>query len=233
MNRLYTYLVPYLFVSLFLFITVSLIYDHYERGYRFTNRLWNQTFFIERALERIPICNENDHLRHRTLLYTFQTWSQLAQMKQLRYWIAYKTLAAYVRYHDLAPYDRDIDVFIMAEDTPKLIELMKSNYSSMYKLKVHPQWFISKVSNRSKFPSEGIDFTTENARFVHLNSSVSINIWPVYTNDYKKTTLMLVQYLDVDSWILSPIEWTFPLEPCVFSGIQVWCPARPKKLTNS
>jgi len=195
-----THLVPHLFVALFLFIIASLIYDHYERGYYLTNYLFNQTIFVERALKRIPICNENDYLKHKSLLYTFQTWTQLAQSNQLRYWIAYKTLTAYVRYYGLAPYDHDIDVFIMAEDISKVVELMKANYSSMYKLKV--------------------------SKDTDLNAS--INIWPVYTN-----RSLLVQYLDADSWISSPIEWTFPLEPCVFSGIQVWCPARPNKLVHS
>jgi hypothetical protein len=230
MNQIKTYMLPLIFTPIILFIINSLIYDRYQRRYLFTNRSSNETIFIEQALERIPTCNEQDQSRQRALLYTLQAWSHLAHTHHIRYWIAYKTLAGYLHHYDLAPYDHDIDILIMAEDTPQLIDLKKENYSSIYKLKVHPEWFMAKASNRSYFPSEGIDFLLQNARFINQKNNVSINIWPMYLNN---NALMLVQNLYFDNWILSPVEWTFPLEPCVFSGVRVWCPAQPNKLTIS
>jgi hypothetical protein len=233
MNQANTYLLPIIYIPLTLFIIGSLIYDHHQRGYLFTNRSSTEPIFIEQALERIPICNSYDRPRQRALLYTLQAWTHLARSHHIRYWIAYKTLAGYLQHHDLSPYDQDIDILIMAEDTPQLIELTKTNYSSIYELKVYPQWFLTKISNRSYFPSKGINFTMQNAQFINQKNNVSINIWPMYTNYLNENILMLVQYLDFDNWILSPKEWTFPLELCIISNIRVWCPAQPKRLTAS
>ncbi len=44
---------------------------------------------------------------------------------------------------------------------------------------------------------------------------------------------MLTEYNKYDKWKLIPEEWIFPLRPCMFSGIKLWCPAQPKKLTTS
>jgi hypothetical protein len=233
MNHMSVYLLPIIFIPLILFIIGSLIGDHYQRGYLFTSRSSNETIFIERALKRIPKCNTEDHSRQRALLYTLQAWCHLARTHHIRYWIAFKTLAGYIQYQDLSPYDYDIDILIMAQDTPQLIELKRINYSSIYQLKIHPQWFITKPSNRSYFPSEGIDFTVQNARFINQKNNVSINIWPTYVHYLNKHILQLAEYLHTDTWILFPIEWTLPLEPCVFSGIKVWCPAQPQKLIKS
>ncbi len=233
MNQLSTYMLPIILTPLILFITSSLFYDQYQRGYLFTSRSSNETIFIDRALKRIATCNEQDHPRQKSLLYTFQAWTHLARSNHIRYWLGYKTLNGYLYHHDLSPYDHDIDILMMAQDTPQLIQLINTNYSSIYKLKVHPQWFITKVSNRSYFPSEGIDFKMQNARFINQKTNISINIWPVYDDYFDKNTLKLVHYLNFDSWILTPKDWTFPLEPCVISGIRVWCPAQAKKLTAS
>ncbi|CAF3514896.1 unnamed protein product [Rotaria sp. Silwood1] len=232
MNQISIYLSPIILIVFTSFIIGSLLYDHYQRGYSFTSRSSNETIFIEQALKRISRCNEEDHLRQRALLYTLQTWNNLAQSYHLQYWIAYKTLAAYIQYNDLSPYDNDIDIFIMYQDIPKLLNLSNANYSSTYELEIHPQWFITEVFNRSYTPSDIIGFTIQNARFINHDNNVSINIWPIYKY-YNKHILLFVEYSDFDNLILSPIEWTFPLEPCVFSGIKIWCPAQPKKLTTT
>jgi hypothetical protein len=218
-----------IFILLNLFIIGSLICDHYQRGYLFTSRSSNATVFIERALKRIPKCNADDHSRQQALLYLLQAWSHLAHSHHIRYWIAYKTLAGYIQYHDLSPYAHDIDILIMAHDTSKLIKLKKANYPSIYNLKIHPRWFKTEHSNRS----EGINFTGPNARFIKQKNSISINIWPMYIYDFNENKLLLAEYLNSDNWLLSPIEWTFPLEPCAFSGIKVWCPAQPKNILTS
>ncbi|CAF2994015.1 unnamed protein product [Rotaria sp. Silwood2] len=232
MNQVNVYLLPIFFIALTSFIIGSLLYDHFQRGYLFTSRSSNETIFIEQALKRIQRCNEGDHSRQRALLNTFQTWNHLAQSHYLRYWIAYKTLSGYIQHNDLPPYDDDIDIFIMYQDIPQLINLSNGNYSSIYELEIHPQWFITKPFNRSYSPSEIIDFAVKNSRFINHENNVAINIWPIYKY-YNKHILLYVEYFNFDNLIISPIEWTFPLEPCVFSGIRVWCPAQPKKLTTS
>ena len=229
MNQTNVYFVLTIFISLILFIISSLIYDHSQRGYLFTSRASNETVFIEQALRRIPKCNAEDHSRQRALLHILQTWSHLAKSYDIQYWITYKTLVSYIQYYDLSPDDYDIDIFIMGQHTPQLIELTKINYSSIYELEIHPQWFITEISNRS----EDIDFNGQNARFINRKNNVSINIWPTYVYPTNKRLLLLTEYRKFNNWILSPIEWTFPLEPCVFSGIRVWCPVQPKKLTTS
>jgi len=154
MNHVNNYLLPIILLPFIIFIIGSLIYDHYQHGYLFTSRSSNENFFIEQALERIPICNSQDRPRQRALLHTLQAWTHLAHSHHIRYWIAYRTLAGYLRHYDLSPYDQDIDILIMAQDTLQLIELEKADYPSIYELKIHPQWFMSEVSNRSYFPSE-------------------------------------------------------------------------------
>jgi hypothetical protein len=213
-----------------LFIISVLFYEFYQFDFTLFIRSPNETALIEQALEQIPICNSHDRPRQRALLYTLQAWTHLAHSHHIRYWISHRTLIGYTQRQGPLPSDYNIDITIMATDTPQLIELKKANYSSIYKLKVHPQWFMTKASNRSYFLSEGIDFLLQNARFINQKNNVSINIWPMYLN---KNRLMLVQNLYFDNWILSPVEWTFPLEPCVFSGVRVWCPAQPNKLTIS
>jgi hypothetical protein len=231
MNNVNTYLLPIILLPFIIFIIGSLIYDHYQYGYLFTSRSKHESLFIEQALERIPICNSHDRPRQRALLYTLQAWTHLAHSHDIRYWIAYKTLAGYLQHYDLSPYDQDIDVLIMAQDTPQLIELKKANYPSNYELKVHPQWFMSKVSNRSYFPSKGIDFIMQNARFIDQKNNVSINIWPIYEKYPNRG--VLTEYDKYDRWKSTAEEWIFPLRPCRFSGIKVWCPAQQKKLTAS
>jgi hypothetical protein len=222
MNQFKVYLLPIIFIPIFLFIITSLIYDHYQRGYLFTSRSSNESIFIERALKQISICNQEDSSRQRALLYTLQAWTHLAHSHHIRYWISHETLISNVQQQGLLPYDHQIDITIMAEDTPQLIELTKANFSSIYKLKVHPQWFITEASSFSEY----------NAQFMNQENNVSINIRPIYDYYSTKNVRMLAEYINSNTLILSPIEWTFPLEPCVFSGIKLWCPSQPKKLVR-
>lgn len=233
MNQVSPDLAPIIFTSIALFLITSLAFDQYQRGYLFTTRSSNESVFIERALQRIAICNEQDHPRQKSLLYTLQTWAHLAHCNRIRYWLAYQTLHGYLLHHDLAPYDDALHILIMAEDAPLLTDLIRPDDSSNYKLQIHPQWFIKVPADRSFFPSKGIDFKLQNARFVNQKTNVSIYIWPVYPKRFGDTSEMLLHNLNVDQSILTPIDWIFPLEPCVFSGIKVWCPARSEKLTNA
>lgn len=226
-------LVPIIFASIALFLTTSLAFDHYQRGYLFTSRSIDESVFIDQALQRIATCNNEDHSRQKSLLYTLQAWAHLANSNRIRYWLGYKTLHGYLSHNDLAPHDGELHILIMAEDTPLLINLTRENDPSDYKLQIHPQWFIRFPSQRSYFPSKGIYFKLQNARFLNQNTNLSINIWPAYLNHSTDNSQMLAHTLDTDQSIFTPMDWTFPLEACVFSGIRVWCPARPKKLTDS
>ena len=85
-----------------------------------------------------------------------------------------------------------------------------------------------RTSNRSYFPSEGINFKMQNARFIHRIYNTSINIWPIYER-YPYNGVLIESDRD-NRWISTEEEWIFPLRPCRLSGIKMWCPARPKFL---
>jgi hypothetical protein len=220
-----------LYLSYVLFVISVFVYELYQLDFTLFIRSSNETALIEQALERIPTCNAYDRPRQRALLYTLQAWIHLAHSHHIRYWISHRTLIGYTQRQGPLPYDYNIDITIMAQDTPQLIELKKANYSSIYELKVHPQWIMVKTSNRSYFPSEGIDFKMQNARFINQNNNVSINIWPIYE---KYPYQGILTELDNNGrWKSIAEEWIFPLRPCRFSGIKLWCPAQPQSLSAS
>ncbi len=202
------------------------------------DRLANENTLIERALQRIPTCTSDDRLRQRALLHTLQAWKHFAQQNRIRYWIAYGTLLGYVQHHALLPHDSNVDLFIMANDTSKLLQLSKSMLSPEYKLNVHPQWYLVDQVRRSYFQSKEIDFLAPNARFINIDKKLYLNIWPVYdynpneTRIVKNSKAMLTAYDTDYQWRSSPREWTFPLRECEFSGIKVWCPAEARKLVS-
>ena len=230
MNKLRYVARPVCFLLLTVLVIGALVQDHYQRGYVFTDRSWNASVFIGRALERIPECTGGNHSRQRTLLYALQAWTHLARTHHVQYWISHQTLISYIQYGGLRFDEFDIDISIMAEETPRLIKLAKAVSSSQYQMQVHPQWSTVNISARSLFPSLGINFVTYNAQFIDRISNASINIWPTYEDNSTEQARTLAQYVNDYNWTLSPLEWTFPLNLCVFSGIRVWCPVQPDKL---
>lgn len=232
-NQLHSYWLLIIFILITYFLIVSLIYDHYQRGYVFTSRSSNETVFIERALKTIPTCNPEDRARQRSLLYTFRTWNRLANAHHLQYWIAHKTLAGYDQHNGLSPYDNDIDVCIMYENMRQLFDLKSKNESLLYELEIPPERFTTKNFKNTDSRSESTDFTIQNTRFINQKDNASITIWPIYKQYSSEHMLLVFEYPNSNNWILSPIEWIFPLEPCVFSGIKTWCPSQPKRLINS
>jgi len=198
----------------------------------------NANYSIESALEQIPTCNTDDRLRHRALLAALHAWTQFAYQYNIQYWIAYGTLVGYVQRHGLLPHDTDIDVLMLAQDTKYLLPFADTNFSSAYELKVHPQWYVVGYANRSYFPLEGFNFIAPNGRFIDRELRYYVEIWPINdihpdqsrnTTNFNKT---LTEYDTLFNWTSSPIEWTFPLKPCMFSGIEVWCPAMPERLVT-
>ncbi|CAF4066252.1 unnamed protein product [Rotaria sp. Silwood2] len=219
-----------------LFFFSALIYDHYQSHFDFDNQLTNENISIEKALKQMPICVPDDRPRQRTILYTLLEWTHFAQKYNIRYWIAYGSLVGYVQRHGLLPHDLDVDLLIMAQDTSQLFQLSQLNFSSIYELKVQPQWYIVGETKRSYFYSEGINFVAPNARFINRKDHIHVDIWPMYDYDPSETRMkknrkpMLTEYDEYYNWKSSPQEWTFPLQECLFSGIKVWCPAEPEKL---
>lgn len=67
---------------------------------------------------------------------------------------------------NILPDENQIDVTILAKETPQLFQLQQVNFSSIYQLQIHPQWMMIRTSNRSYFPSKGIDFRKQKARFI-------------------------------------------------------------------
>ncbi|CAF1015133.1 unnamed protein product [Rotaria sp. Silwood1] len=225
-----------IYSSCSLFFFSALIYDYYGPYSNDYGQLANENISIETALEQIPACTPDDRPRQRALLYTLQSWIYFAQKHKIQYWISYGTLVGYVQRRGLLPHDPDIDVLIMAQDTSQLFQLSQLNFSSIYKLKVHPQWYIVGEDKRSYFHSEGIHFVAPNARFINRKDGIHVDIWPMYDYDPSRTRMkknskpILSEYNKNYKWKSSPREWTFPLEECLFSGMKVWCPAQPEKL---
>lgn len=129
---------------------------------------------------------------------------------------------------NILPDENQIDVTILAKETPQLFQLQQVNFSSIYQLQIHPQWMMIRTSNRSYFPSKGIDFKQQNARFIDRISNTSIHIWPIY--ERYPSNGVLSEWSKDDRWISTVEEWIFPLQPCRLSGIKVWCPSRLKFL---
>ncbi|CAF4151990.1 unnamed protein product [Rotaria sp. Silwood2] len=231
--RCYQVLLPILFG---LILVMALIFNNYEEHSFFHIKINHGNISIEQALQKLPTCTQDDGPRQRALLYALQQWTYFAQQHNIRYWIAYKTLVSYVQHHSLSPHDLDIDLFIMAQDTSQLAELSQFNFSLIYELKVHPQWFIVGETKRSYFYSEGIDFIAPNARFINRKDDIHLDIWPMYDYHPNQTRIqrnskpILTEYDKNYNWVSSPKQWTFPLQECLFSGIKVWCPAEPEKL---
>lgn len=198
------------------FVILAFLYDHVERGYLLTKNASDASDYIERALQRIAVCTETDRPRQRALLQTLEAWTNLVHTYRLPYWISHQTLASYMQYHDLAPYDLFIDLSMMADDTSKLIQSMKSNPSSIYELQ---------VSNRASSLSRSTDRVQHDVRFLNRKKNVSINIWSTDTN--LRSNSATVFYRDVPL-----IDWIYPLKLCVLSGIRVWCPAQAQKLVT-
>jgi phosphorylcholine metabolism protein LicD len=172
-----------------LLIFGAMIYTSYSPYSNVYDRLANENILIEQALQRIPICTSDDRFRQRVLLHTLQAWKNFAQENHIRYWIAYSSLLGYVHYHALLPHESNIDLFIMAQDTSELVQLSQLNFSSDYKLKVHPQWYLVEQIKRSYFQSEDIDFLAPNARFININEHLYLNIWPIYDYNPNETRI--------------------------------------------
>ena len=213
------------------------MYTSYSPKANFYDQLDNENILIEQALQRIPTCTSDDRTRQRALLHTLQAWKHFAQEYHIRYWIAYGSLLGYIYHRAVLPHDPNIDLLVMAQDTSELLRLSQLKFSSNYKLRVHPQWYLVEHTKRSYFHSEKIDFLAPNARFVsNGDENLFINIWPIYdynpngTRIEKDSTPMLTAYDTDYQWKSSPREWTFPLRECEFSGISVWCPAEAEKL---
>ena len=137
--------------SCMIFFFVILIYDFSSSNSDFLDQLSNENISLEQALEKTPICTPFDRFRQRALLQSLQAWHHFAKEHHIRYWIGYGTLVGYVQRGGILPHDLDIDILIMAQDTSQLFELAQLNFSSIYKLKVHPQWYIAGYANRSYF----------------------------------------------------------------------------------
>ncbi|CAF5214903.1 unnamed protein product, partial [Rotaria magnacalcarata] len=134
----------------------------------------------------------------------FHVWTHFADIHHIQYWTVYGTLVCYVQRRGLLPHDLDIGVLILVQNTENLIPFSDAYFSS----------------------SQGINFVAPNARFIHRELHLHIDIWPIYDyhpNQLRSTTKIiktLTEYSRSYEWIPSPIEWTFPSKKCVFSGIK-------------
>ncbi|CAF0912536.1 unnamed protein product [Adineta ricciae] len=221
-----------------LFFLAILILAYYNPEHSLPYIISNDYYDIEEALRHLPICNSRDRPNQRALLSTFHEWTKFARKHQIQYWISYGTLVGYVQRGGLLPHDGDIDLSIMAQATPYLFELSRLNFSSIYELVIHPQWYIIDDTKRSYFRSEKVEFVSLNGRFLNLKDNLHVDLWTAYdyhpnkTRVYKKDPPTITSFDNDYQWRSMPREWIFPLKECMFSGIKVWCPAQPEKLVS-
>ena len=225
------------FAALLVFILYMVVY-YFKNNIISIDFIPNTNYSIEHALEQILSCNIDDRPRQRALLRALHAWTQFAHQHKIQYWIAYGTLVGYVQRHGLLPHDSDIDILILAQDTQHLLPFSDTNFSSIYELKVHSQWYIVGYANRSYFPLQGFNFIAPNARFIDRELRCYVEIWSIHDihpdqpRNIKQGNKTLTEYDTSYNWISSPIEWTFPLKPCIFSELKVWCPAMPERLVT-
>jgi phosphorylcholine metabolism protein LicD len=195
---------------------------------------------IERALNDLPVCQSDDRQRQRSLLVLLNAWSRLAREHHLNYWLSFGTLVGYVQHQRLSPYSVDLAVTIMAHDTPQLIQLAKRNFSSEFQLKIQPDWYRAGYIDRAYHPSQQVFFLAPNAQFVNRNEQFHLDIYPSYDYDPRisknltrtRRSSNLTEYDPDYDWISYPRQWTYPLQSCLFSGLQVSCPFDARKLVK-
>ncbi|CAF5038906.1 unnamed protein product, partial [Rotaria sp. Silwood1] len=138
----------------------------------------------------------------------------------------------------LLPHDHDIDIIMMTDDTPQLINISHMNFSSDYEIKVQPQWHIVDDTHRSYLLEQGINFIEPNARLFHRQTRYHVDIFPAYDFNplYANKSIENIQSENLTiydikyKWFSYPRSWTYPLKICYFSDIKVLCPAEPEKL---
>ncbi len=228
----------YFFSSCTLFLFSCLIYDYYWHKSHFYDQLSDENISIEQALQRIPTCTSGDRQRQRIVLTNLQAWAQLAEKHNIQYWLSSGSLVGYVQRRGLLPHDLDTDVNMMTDDMPQLIKVSKSNFSSLYEIKIQPQWNIVGKDKRSYFRDQGIHFIVPNARFIdrkthnHVDIFPSYNFNPLYSSNLTENqpSENITEYSVSYEWFSYPRTWTYPLQTCYFSGIKLLCPAEPEKL---
>jgi hypothetical protein len=68
----------------------------------------------------------------------------------------------------------------MSNDTPKLIQMSQSNFSSKYKIQIQPQWHFVGYANRSYFYGQDIHFIAPNGRFFNTETNFHVDIYPAH-----------------------------------------------------
>lgn len=226
---------------LLIFIVLSLIsyiYTYHNQPKASNNKLISDEIIIKLNTEIIQKCTSFDATRQERVLHSFLAWTQFANTYNIRYWLGYGTLLGYVRRGGLLPQDHDVDVMIKAHDTQQLSLLSSINFSSFYELNIQPQWQTVDVKKRHFFRAKRVDFISPNARLVHRKYRNFLDIWPVYDSRVENSRLVennntLTHSGKSTKWVSTPMHWTFPLKPCKFSGLQVWCPAMPEKILTT
>ena len=193
---------------------------------------------LDEIVAQLPNCTEGDRDRQHALLINLRAWSIFATEHRIVYWITFGTLVGYVQRHGLLPHDADVDIVIPWQETEKLERLSRTDFSNQFYLLIQPLWRYPYYENRSYFDSEGITFVAPNARFCNRKEGRFVDIWPSYERMPNLTTNSLspidrgtiIDYDPSYNLIESPRNWFYPLQECEFSGIPVWCPAKPEEI---
>lgn len=225
-----------LMVLVLIFLLSCFFYSYYNPYETFDDGLWSNEVIIKQNTEKIQKCTAFDRIRQERAMRALSAWIQFANRYKIKYWLTFGTLLGSVREGGFLPQDSDADVMIKAEDTKELFLLSSTNFSSIYVLNVQPQWQIINIWKRKYARKIGINFIAPNARIVHRKHKNYVDIWPAYelqpenSRVIGNSTKTLSQLNKSYKSISMPMEWTFPLKSCEFSGLKVWCPAMPEKI---
>ncbi|CAF4452158.1 unnamed protein product, partial [Rotaria magnacalcarata] len=137
------------FTDIFLLCLITYCYYDSENNYIPINIILNEYDSIEKHPEKIQNCTSEDHFRQRILLAMFHVWTHFADIHHIQYWTVYGTLVCYVQRRGLLPHDLDIGVLILVQNTENLIPFSDAYFSSVYEIKLHPQWNVVGYTNRS------------------------------------------------------------------------------------
>ena len=207
------------------------------------NEFYYEIHVVQRDISLEPIvaqltnCTDHDRARQYSLLRILRAWSIFATEHRLVYWLAYGSLVGYVQRGGLLPHDKDVDVEIPWEQTTQLEILARKNFSDDFYLVVQPLWRRPYYATRKHFRSRGVHFVAPNARLYDRKEDHYLDIWASYERMPNITNRSLSSidkgmFVDYDisyQFMENPRDWVYPLQKCEFSGIPVWCPAKPEK----